>query len=308
MDISKEYLTVNYQPITNGETIAYRKQTNPSALKNLILIHGAMCSSYEIFNDLFDLLKANSDLNIYAIDIRGSGYSTYNKKPSSFADISEDINLFITSINLKNVIVAGHSMGGLIALNFAGYYPNSLEKLITIGGVGVKGHALYYEEEDPITHEKTIKRCIKRKDVMKTPLGFSLICLQNKDAVGFSKMMEGACFIPEEKYSQDRILEICKEGVKQIGFRKFIKFVINSNLTNDIIEGVEGNGLASKIKCQTMVIHGDKDMMVPVFQGFDTYVELGEKCRLEVLKDCGHFPQMTYSQKTAALIEDFIKT
>lgn len=50
-------------------------------------------------------------LNVYAIDLRGYGESTYNKQLESVDDFAEDLKLFFDEIKLKKFSLAGLSLG-----------------------------------------------------------------------------------------------------------------------------------------------------------------------------------------------------
>lgn len=49
------------------------------------------------------------------------------------------INNFLRKNNLSNVILAGHSLGGAIAIDFAAKHPNKVNKLVLIDSVGIAG-------------------------------------------------------------------------------------------------------------------------------------------------------------------------
>lgn len=49
--------------------------------------------------------------NVYAIDLRGYGESTYNKQLESVDDFAEDLKLFFDEIKLKKFSLAGLSLG-----------------------------------------------------------------------------------------------------------------------------------------------------------------------------------------------------
>lgn len=114
--------------------------------KSLLLIHGFSANIFsfrEIFNPLSKYLK------VYAIDLPGFGLTErVDKNRVSFNPYSREgevqvIKIFLEKLNIKKVIILGHSMGGGIATYFTIKHPESVEKLIIEdGAVFEKGGAL----------------------------------------------------------------------------------------------------------------------------------------------------------------------
>lgn len=74
-----------------------------------------------------------------ALDLPGYGKSSkslkYSGKMSFFAQVIHD---FIDHLQLKNVVLVGHSMGGQIALTTALKYPHNIQKLVLIAPAGIE--------------------------------------------------------------------------------------------------------------------------------------------------------------------------
>ena len=68
---------------------------------------------------------------VYVLDMRNHGRSPHTEA-FTYADMVEDVYEFLTDMNLRQVSMIGHSMGGKTAMNFALEYPNRLNKLIII--------------------------------------------------------------------------------------------------------------------------------------------------------------------------------
>jgi len=113
--------------------------TNKAPLKsdvNLALIHGAGQDSraWEYQSDFLD----HSHFNYYILDLPGHGKSTGRcyKDLEQYRDI---IKIFIDNLDLNNIVLIGHSMGGRIAQLFAIEYPQYLLGLVLVGtGAKVK--------------------------------------------------------------------------------------------------------------------------------------------------------------------------
>ncbi|GAB4145637.1 MAG: alpha/beta hydrolase [Bacteroidia bacterium] len=73
-----------------------------------------------------------------AIDLPGHGNSVDFRGDFSIPFYSNGISAFITKMQLNNVILVGHSMGGQIAMNIAASNPEWLQKLVLICPAGIE--------------------------------------------------------------------------------------------------------------------------------------------------------------------------
>ena len=84
---------------------------------------------------------------VYIIDQRNHGDSGWSDD-FNYDIMAEDLHEFVTTHNLKEFILMGHSMGGKTAMRFAQMYPEEIDKLIVVD-MGIK--------EYPITHDRIIE-------------------------------------------------------------------------------------------------------------------------------------------------------
>jgi 2-(acetamidomethylene)succinate hydrolase len=75
-----------------------------------------------------------AEYDVYAPDQRGHGDSSRPDGEYSAEELSRDLKLFIDKLGLQRVIVAGHSLGGRVALCFAAAYPDNTTGLIMVAG------------------------------------------------------------------------------------------------------------------------------------------------------------------------------
>jgi len=78
------------------------------------------------------------DYHVYALDLRGHGNSAW--APGALYSVQEhifDLTVFADIIGKYPVRLIGHSLGAIVSLYFSGTYPEKVDKLVAIEGVGV---------------------------------------------------------------------------------------------------------------------------------------------------------------------------
>ena len=111
----------------NNQSLAYfdNGKGNPT----LLFIHGAFINK-EYWNE--QLKYFASKYRVVAMDLAGHGKSSSNREQWTVQSLGNDISKFIEKLNLKNVIIIGHSVGGDIMLETL----NESDKNI-IGTIGI---------------------------------------------------------------------------------------------------------------------------------------------------------------------------
>jgi pimeloyl-ACP methyl ester carboxylesterase len=100
----------------------------------LILLHGGRdhCRNWDwVAQDL------RRDFHVIAPDLRGHGDSAYSPSGDySMSAFVYDLAQLIHRQKLAPVAIVAHSLGGGIALRYAGIYPENVAKLVAIEGLG----------------------------------------------------------------------------------------------------------------------------------------------------------------------------
>jgi len=86
----------------------------------LVLIHGFPLD-HTIWEPLVPLLEKDCDLILP--DLRGFGESEPSRTPYLLADLAADTAALLDHLKIEKAAIAGHSMGGYVALAFAHAYP-----------------------------------------------------------------------------------------------------------------------------------------------------------------------------------------
>lgn len=95
----------------------------------VVLVHGWMCdqSYWEA-----QVPALSEHFGVVTIDLAGHGFSGTDRQAWTIASLGEDVAAVISHLQLKNVVVIGHSMGGRVGLETARLLPGTV-----IGVIGV---------------------------------------------------------------------------------------------------------------------------------------------------------------------------
>ena len=113
--------------IVNGIQLAY---TDEGQGATLLFVHGFPLSR-GTWSKQVDAFKSSH--RVIAPDLRGLGESEATAGPVSMIRFAEDLYALIQHLHAGPIILAGHSMGGYVALAFAKAYPQALRGLVLVG-------------------------------------------------------------------------------------------------------------------------------------------------------------------------------
>jgi pimeloyl-ACP methyl ester carboxylesterase len=260
-------ITINYK------TISYYKSKNINNSKTIILIHG--------LNDTKDtflaLIKELKGFNIIAIDLLGSGASyrdlNFNYSLNSQADfLQATISQIVNKEGISNFSLAGHSMGGGIALTIASKI--KIEKLYLFAPYGIEAK------------EPKIKLRAKEsgKDIWKN------VCTIKKLIQILNDMYYKAPNIP------NFILKIivknkCKNAkLESIKIDALVDNNLNikDNLTN----------IAKNITTPTLIFAGEEDSITDISSAY-LFKEAIANSKIYTYANCGHMVHIEMAKDVA---------
>ena len=114
----------------------------------LLLLHGGRdhCRNWDWVAG-----RLRKDWHIIAPDLRGHGDSQWSASANyGMAGYIYDLAQLIHQLKLAPVTIVAHSLGGSIALRYAGIYPDNVKRLVAIEGLGMSPQVLRDRGKKPI--------------------------------------------------------------------------------------------------------------------------------------------------------------
>ena len=100
----------------------------------ILLIHGNRDHA-RTWDDVAQRLK--DQYSVYAVDLRGHGDSEWSIGGMySLPEFVLDIAGLVKQLDRRPLTIISHSLGGAVALEYAGVYPETVDKVVAIEGLG----------------------------------------------------------------------------------------------------------------------------------------------------------------------------
>jgi pimeloyl-ACP methyl ester carboxylesterase len=183
--------------------------------------------------------ELQSHFRCIAIDLPGNGLSEAGNFDYSMAFYADSISQFIKKMQLKNVFLCGHSMGGQVALTLCLKEPWLLKKLVLIAPSGLESFS---------AHEKLMLSNLLSLGEMMSCSEFQIEQAIKSSFLHFPNN-EGNKIISELK---DLIRNANNKGYSNM-IRKSIQAMLNENPSVKI----------NSIKTETLIIFGEDDALIP---------------------------------------------
>ena len=112
------------EPIFNSKIYFY--ESGKGHAKSVVLIHGIGDEGAEIWKNLIPELE--NKYHVVALDLPGFARSSKENDLYSPQNYAAFINWIVKKYTKGPLYIIGHSLGGAIALYYAGTYPENLER------------------------------------------------------------------------------------------------------------------------------------------------------------------------------------
>ena len=241
----------------NNIMLAYERRGKGTPL---MLVHGFPLDSSS-WNEIIPLLEDKFD--IITPDLRGFGQSTTIESPYTVSDMADDLAGLLDHLGIEKTAMAGHSMGGYVALAFAKKYPNRVSGLGLISSQAAG--------DPPDRKEGRYKTAA---DVAEKGVGVVVEAMTPK--LSADARVQAFVRGVMEKQSKDGVIG----ALKAMAEREDLMSVLSSFIF------------------PLLLIHGDADALIPIDRAKEIKTVIPSAQFVE-LRGASHMPMMEFAKETA---------
>jgi pimeloyl-ACP methyl ester carboxylesterase len=253
----------------------------------LVMIHGLANYALGWKRNIVELRKY---YRCIAIDLPGNGLSQSGDFPYGIKYFANVVATFIEELNLENVILVGHSMGGQIAITTVLEHPQIAGKLVLCAPAGFEvftpWEASLYETSLSIfdyfsTDESSLMNAIYTS------------------------------FYHQPQQANDMVDDLLKlqRSYPVSDYRKMVKACIHGMLHEPVFNSLH------LLQLPVLVVFGERDALIPAKALHPTTTrKIAEEgtaqitdASLYLIPDCGHFVQWEKANEVNKLIREFVK-
>lgn len=233
----------------------------------LVLIHGYPLD-HSTWDETASLLARDFDLILP--DVRGLGESAASEAVYTMTDLAADLAALLEHLKIEKAFIAGHSMGGYIALAFARAYP---ERLL--------GLALVSSQAVADTPERKEGRYASARQVAETGVGSVVEAMTPK--------------LSADARVQAYVRELMSRQ-KPAGVIGCLKAMAERETLTWVL---------ANLQCPILLIHGDADVLIPIERAREIKA-LVSSADLVELPGLGHMPMMEDPAAVAEALKRFL--
>lgn len=292
-DVPYETLTTEYAnqasqfiDLPGGIRMHFRDQGPSTPAPTLLLIHGFSASlhTWEPWVE-----RLSGDYRIISLDLPGHGLTSapagYQASIEAFRDA---VHAFVTARGIERFSIAGSSMGGNVAWQYALAHPEQVESLILVGASGWPDTRA--EAQDEPTIFKLLRNPVLgplMRDLDNTQLARQGLQASFYDpSLATDEMVQRYVRLARAPGHRDILLQIT------LGFRE------RNYATTERLAG---------ITMPTLILHGDTDRLVPVEHGRQFHEAIAGSQFVEYAQT-GHIPHEERAEESAMAVRQFLST
>ncbi|MBK9778890.1 MAG: alpha/beta hydrolase [Anaerolineales bacterium] len=245
----------------NGAQLAYIRRGKGTPL---VLIHGYPLD-HSIWEDVVPLLQKDFDLIVP--DVRGFGGSTVIEASYSMTDIANDLAALLDGLGVEKAALAGHSMGGYVALAFAKAFPNR-----------VHGLALVSSQAAGDSPERKEGRYKTAEEV--DTKGVQIVAAAMTDKLTKNQKVRDVIKLLIGQQSAAGVTGALKAMAEREDLTSFL----------------------ASFNLPLVLLHGNADELIPIDRAREIKL-LNPSAHLVELAGAGHMPMMEFAEKTAEALK-----
>jgi pimeloyl-ACP methyl ester carboxylesterase len=247
----------------------------------IVLVHG-LAACWQCWLETMPRLAAEGR-RVIALDLPGFGASEMPSDKISIEGYGRTVERLCDELDLGQVVVVGHSMGGFTAAEFAIQYPERVERLVLQAAAGISTNDV---KREPLMAGARVvaglgTRAAAQSRLLATRPRLRWLALQT--------VMRHPSRIPA-----DFVWELVAHTGRE-GFMPALDAIVSYDFRERL----------SQIRCPTLVIWGAEDMLVPK-RDADEYERVIPDARKVVFDDTGHSPMMERPQTFNDCLMEFV--
>jgi len=253
----------------------------------IVLLHGVMLSSVLWAHQLADLGDRH---RVLALDHRGHGESRTGSEPWALSRLAADLASVLIELDLRDALLVGHSMGGMVALKLA-----------------VDRPALFHERIAGLALVSTSAGPVHRLAAWKTVVD-AVTPRINKSLVGVAGRLPGGLFPANDlSYLLFRLGHGKNASPANIELNRRMAAATPVTVWTELMREILAFDLRddlSRIGVPTMVVVGSRDLLTPPSHAREL-IERIHGAELYVIRDAGHLPMLEKGEQLSELLEQF---
>jgi pimeloyl-ACP methyl ester carboxylesterase len=254
----------------------------------LVLLHG-IASTADTWAPVAEALAARH--TVLTPDLLGHGDSAKPRGDYSLGAYASGVRDLVAALGYDRATVAGHSLGGGIAMQFAYQFPERIERLVLIssGGLGREVH--------PILRAATLPG----SELVLALLGGGW-ARATGGAVGAALSRVGLRAGEDLAGVTTGIGSLADAGARS-AFVQTARAAIDAG--GQRVSATDRLYLAAELP--TLIVWGERDPIIPVAHGRAAHDAIPGS-RLEVFDGAGHFPHREHPARFVSVLERFVRT
>jgi pimeloyl-ACP methyl ester carboxylesterase len=269
---------IDYVVLSNGGRLRYLKTGTGSAL---LLMH-TLRTQLDYFRRLIPRLT--DYFTVYAVDLPGLGWSDV-RPGASYEEpaIRRDIVEFIERLDLKDLTLAGESMGATLSLSAAAELGSRVGRVVALNT---------YDYPQGVERANLLASIVVK--AMQIP-GIGLIPAKLENELILSGILRGGFFDPKNLPS-DFVQELLRSARRPGSAR------VQTAYFRSLKSFAAARQFYSRVKAPVTFVYGDHDWSKPSER--EVVARLVPGSRMITLADTGHFASLEHPDEVARILID----